>query len=158
MDLTFVYWICYKFCIFKALNLTVMKSKFPIKQRGVMKIAIILFFVMAAACSSFTQNKTMKQETIQAKKDSVFTIRLLASIGEGYSWRIKSQSDSTCVKFIKTNQIPGSQDKDGGLETQVFYFTGAKTGTYQLQFVYEKPWLKEKSPKLQYISFSIIIN
>ena len=113
---------------------------------------------MAFACSSFTQNKTMKQETLQAKKDSVFTIRLLASIGEGYSWRLKSQSDSTSVKFIKTILLPGSENKEGGLETQVFYFTGAKIGTYQLQFVYEKPWLKEKSPKLQYISFSIIIN
>ncbi|GEM_PF-914350 len=135
-----------------------MKSKFPIKQRGMMKFIVLFVFVMAFACSSFTQNKAMKQETLQAKKDSVFTIRLLASIGEGYSWRIMGQSDSLSVKLIKTNQLPGYQDKDGGLETQVFYFTAVKNGTYQLQFVYEKPWLKEKSPKLQYISFSIIIN
>lgn len=135
-----------------------MISKIPIKQRCLLKIIGLFFFVLAFACSSFTQNKTMKQETVQAKKDSVFTIRLLASIGEGYSWRIKSQSDSTCIKFHKTIQLPDSENKDGGLETQVFYFTGVKIGTYQLQFVYEKPWLKEKSPKLQYISFSIIIN
>ena len=123
-----------------------------------MKTIALIVFIIAFACSSFTQNKTMKQETIQAKKDSVFTIRLLAAIGEGYSWRIMGQSDSISVKFIKTTQLPGSEDKDGGLETQVFYFTGVKVGTYQLQFVYEKPWLKEKSPKIQYISFSIIIN
>ena len=123
------------------------------------KISALIIFFMTFACTSFTQNKSMKPETVQAKKDSVFTIRLLASIGEGYSWRITGLSpDSTCLKFIKTAQLPGSEDKDGGLETQVFYFTGVKTGTYPLQFVYEKPWLKEKSPKLQYKSFSIIIN
>lgn len=140
------------------LNLTVMISKFPIKQRCLMKMIVLFFFVMAFACSSFSQNKTMKQESVQAKKDSVFTIRLLASIGEGYSWRISGQSDSTSVKLIKSNQLPGSQDKDGGLETQVFYLKGVKVGTYQLQFIYEKPWLKEKSPKIQYKSFSITIN
>ena len=123
-----------------------------------MKISVLFIFFMAFACASFTQKKTMNPETIQAKKDSVFTIQLLASIGEGYSWRITGQSDSSIVKFVKTIQLPGSEDKDGGLETQVFYFKGVKIGTFPLQFVYEKPWLKEKSPKLQYKTFSIIIN
>lgn len=140
-------------------NLYVMQPHIKRKQKTILKISALFIFLMAFACASFTQNKTMKPETIQAKKDSVFTIQLLASIGEGYSWRIMGQSpDSTCVKFIKTDQLPGSEDKDGGLETQVFYFTGVKIGTCPLQFVYEKPWLKEKSPKLKYKSFSIIIN
>ena len=100
----------------------------------------------------------MKTETIHAKQDSVFSIRFPASFGEGYSWRLAEISDSTCITLIKMTQIPGAEDKDGSCETQVFFLRGDKKGKSTLRFVYEQPWLKEKSLKLQYKLFLIIIS
>jgi len=99
----------------------------------------------------------MKTETITVKTDSIFSIRLSAVFGEGYSWRLNKISDSTCVKFVNQDQLSGVQDKDGGRENQLFYFKGDKKGECTLEFAYEQPWLKEKSPKLSYKSYVIII-
>ena len=123
-----------------------------------MKIIAYFIFIIAVYYVTFTQNKRMDKETLQAKKDSVFMISLQASFGEGYSWRLTEISDSSIVKFVNTSHSAGVEDKDGRPETQLFSFKGERKGSCTLQFVYEQPWLKEKSPKLQYKSFLIIIN
>jgi len=123
-----------------------------------MKIFTLFLFIVAVYYVSFNQNKQMNKEILQAKKDSVFMISLPASFGEGYSWRLTEISDSNIVKFVNVAQSVDVEDKDGRTETQLFSFKGEKKGECCLQFVYEQPWLKEKSPKLRYKTFSIIIN
>lgn len=123
-----------------------------------MKIFTLFLFIVAVYCVSFNQNKQMSKETLQVKKDSVFMISLQASFGEGYSWRLTEISDSSIVKFVNTSHSAGAEDKDGRPETQLFSFKGERKDSCTLQFVYEQPWLKEKSPKLQYKTFLIIIN
>ena len=123
-----------------------------------MKNLAISLMIALFAYSCFSQNKQMKPETISVKMDSVFSIRLSAVFGEGYSWRLINISDSTNVKFIKHDQLPGVQDKDGGPESQIFYFKGDKKGKCTLEFIYEQPWLKEKSPKLNHKTYVIVIH
>ncbi len=123
-----------------------------------MKNFAICLVIALITYSCFSQNEPMKKETINAMSGSVFTIRLPAVFGEGYSWRVIESADTSCVKFLKMTHFAGKEDKDGAPETQLFSFRGIKKGSYTVKFVYEQPWLKEKSPKLQYRSFSIIIN
>ncbi len=122
------------------------------------KIFAISLFAGFFAYSCFSQNEPVKKEPLNINIDSVFTIRLSASFGEGYSWRLVENPDSTYIRFLKMTQIPGVHEKDGAPETQQFLFKGVKKGKSTLQFVYDQPWLKEKSPKHQYKSFLITIN
>lgn len=123
-----------------------------------MKIFVLSLMIALITYSCFSQNEPTKKETLVVKRDSVFTVRLGASFGEGYSWRLVQVSDTSCVKFLKMSHLAGIEGKDGAPEIQLFHFRGAKNGISTLHFVYEQPWLKEKSPKLQYKSYSIIIN
>ncbi len=122
------------------------------------KIFAISLFAALVAHSCFSQNEPEKKVTLKVTRDSVFTISLSASFGEGYSWRLVQDPDSNYIRFLKMTQTPGGTEKDGAPETQQFLFIGVKKGKSTLQFVYDQPWLKEKSPKHQYKSFLITIN
>jgi predicted secreted protein len=128
------------------------------KHHTMIKTFAISLFAALFAYSCFSQNELIKKEALFVNRDSVFTISLSASFGEGYSWRLVQNPDSNYIRFLKMTQAPGVIDKDGAQETQQFLFKGIKKGKCTLQFVYEQPWLKEKSPKLNNKSFSIIIN
>lgn len=95
------------------------------------------------------------QSTLRAKKDSILVIELNAALAEGYSWEI-AKLDTANLKVISVKDI--SEDKGIGANSiQKFSIMGIRRGTYNLELVYWRPWLKDKTPKAEHKKYSITI-
>jgi predicted secreted protein len=126
------------------------------------RIAILSSLLLLFACSNSDSksadvaNNSVEMKTNQKEKedapadssvikvstDSVFTIQLKASVGQGFSWQL---NDSSYKKYLTykgqtfENMNPAIEGADG---IQHFKFQPTVTGTASLQFIYVQPFVK----------------
>ncbi|MDB5284825.1 MAG: Chagasin family peptidase inhibitor [Bacteroidota bacterium] len=110
-----------------------------------------LFLLFSIPVFSHSHN-----DTITFKKDSVFVIKLTASIAEGYSWEVTG-IDTTCLKIVAKSEKNMDGQKIGGNGLQLFSILGSKRGVCKLELTYWKPWLREKSLKKLSKAYTITI-
>ena len=128
---------------------------------------ILLFFVSCTNTGNQAKNITLAKNTMNDTTgqniemtvllDSVFTIKLTCSAGQGFSWKL-SKKTLEKIEFIKEDFANINNEKDGGDGLQTFFFKARKTGSQPLQFEYLQPFLKKPPSKYKNYSITIINN
>jgi predicted secreted protein len=82
--------------------------------------------------------------TVQIALHSHLEIRLIASLGAGFSWSLES-SNGTALKYLGQNIGPGPapapRPGTNSQNTQIFTFESVEPGSSELRFVYKQPWM-----------------
>jgi len=106
---------------------------------------LLLFFSCSICyCQTDTTFITADSPILKVKENEPFVLKFLACHSCGYNWSL-NKVDSSCVKLINvTNKhTSGRNDIVGGNEFEFWEFKVVAVGSYILEFVYKRPWLKE---------------
>jgi inhibitor of cysteine peptidase len=78
-------------------------------------------------------------------KEGEIQIALKAIPSAGYTWTI-SNIDTSLLKQIGEMKFKPESKKLGSPGKQIFHFQSTHTGKITLQFIYHRPWEREKPP------------
>jgi predicted secreted protein len=126
-----------------------------------MKALILLIFIYA--CGASTQKEGQQapatmtvSDTIRAKPNEQFTIKLITSMGTGYSWTTTDSAYSKNMSLDSVTVISNTEGKEDGADQQVFHFRALAKSTTLLHFIRKRPWEgTEKADKQK--KFTVII-
>jgi len=95
--------------------------------------------------------------TVQIGLHGLLEIRLIASLGAGFSWSLESSS-GTALKYLGQNIGPGPapapRPGTNIQNTQMFSFESIEPGSSELRFVYKQPWMP-KTPEDKRMTFRV---
>lgn len=120
---------------------------------------LILFLTSTAAMGNENPVKLTIKENgthVDLQKRQQLEIVLPASLGTGFSWRVRSLPEtliSTGEPQIRKSE--SAEPKAGATEYQVFRFEAGKTGTGKLALDYARPW-KNGTPPIN--TYTLTIN
>jgi predicted secreted protein len=83
-------------------------------------------------------------------KGALVEVKLMASFGSGFSWRLEPPVDGGALQFIGTRNEDLSTTPagtTGGPNLQIFSFQAVAEGTTTLVFNYVRPWLRSEPPR-----------
>jgi len=116
-----------------------------LKRKAILWLAMLVASVSAlraaepggsASVKVLTQKDNGAVVTLTLK--SRLMIRLPTQPGTGFSWTPKAAS--SLLRLVKTYEEVPAHVLPGGIETKVFVFRPAASGTDQLELDYRRPW------------------
>ena len=112
-----------------------------------LKFSILLFLLFACSicnCQIDTIFITDNIPILKVKENEPFVLKFLACHSCGYNWSL-DKVDTSNVKLINvTNKhTSGRNDIVGGSVYEFWKFKVVAVGSYVLEFVYKRPWLKD---------------
>ena len=112
-----------------------------------LKFSTLLFFFFSFSicyCQTDTIFITDNIPILKVKENLPFVLKFLACHSCGYSWSL-DKVDSSCVKLINvtTKHTSGRNDIRGGNVFEFWKFKVIAVGSYVMEFVYKRPWLKQ---------------
>lgn len=129
-----------------------------------------LFLIFLGVCNAQTSTSdTTKTANTAVKKykhfqaryikaNETFTIKLPASMGQGYSWQLADSSFTENLVFEKQVTKNQTRSKPGTDSMQIFYFKAINPGTKTIHFVYGRPFNKPFPQDARQRTYKIIIN
>jgi predicted secreted protein len=112
-----------------------------------MKAIAFLFACLVLTIFSFgqgiIQSDTSISRTIRVNES--FELQFLDWPGTGSGWNLTEKSDTTSVSIRLLKQVLAQGYKPiGGKYISVYNYTGLMRGNFLIEYVYGRPWLKEK--------------
>jgi predicted secreted protein len=113
-----------------------------------MKKLYLVLFVLLNFSICYCQNDTIfvtgDIPILKVKANEPFVLKFLACHDCGYNWSLE-KADSSYVKLISlsSRNTSGRNNIEGGNVYEFWKFTVVSAGTYVLEFIYKRPWLKE---------------
>ena len=114
---------------------------------------LIALLAVVAACNTTANTKqdtvmkpissadSTQPKTITVQKDSTFTIQLLCSAGQGFSWKFADSSFKN-IQYLRQEFSAQPNGKDGSDGIQTFYFKATTAGNETVSFIYLQPFVK----------------
>jgi len=112
-----------------------------------LKLPTLLFFLFTTSicyCQTDTIFIADNTPTVKVKANEPFVLKFITCHSCGYSWSLNSV-DSSFVKLIgvTSEHTTGRKGIAGGNVFEFWKFKVIAAGSYVLDFVYKRPWLKE---------------
>jgi predicted secreted protein len=110
---------------------------------------LLLLFVLLNSSIACCQNDTIlitgNTPVLNVKENEPFALKFLACHDGGYHWFLE-KTDTAKVKLINVSSrhTSGRTDMVGGNVYEFWLFKVVSGGTYVLDFIYKRPWLKEE--------------
>lgn len=102
-----------------------------------------LLFCLFLFGQGIIQSDTAITKTIRVNQS--FKLQFLNSPGTGYTWHLPDGYDTTGVSIQLLKQELAEGNKPIGGNYIAFYkYTGLTQGNFLIEYVYSRPWLKEK--------------
>ncbi len=108
----------------------------------------ILLFLLFVFSIGYGQTDTIfitdDHPVIKVKENEPFVLKFLACYSCGYNWSL-DKVDTLNVKLINitSKHTSGRNDIVGGSVYEFWKIKVIAVGTYTLEFVYKRPWLKD---------------
>lgn len=129
-------------------------------------VAVMLLPLMAVGCTSsiksatfeltlddFAAQNSITTNTIEIDVNGTLTVRLGSNPTTGYSWEDAVIGNTTKIEQTSHDYVaPTATEIVGAPGTDVWVFTGLKTGSTTITFNYSRPW--ESVPAI----YTLIIN
>jgi predicted secreted protein len=107
-------------------------------------LLLILLKVSFGTCQDNTVIITNNITTIDIKVNEPVVLSFLACHSCGYNWSLE-KVDTAQVKLISTTvkNAGGRNNMKGGSVYELWKFNIVTPGTFVLDFIYKRPWMKE---------------
>lgn len=119
------------------------------KLRSIPMLKCSTFLFLLFACSiCFGQTDTIfvtdGNPKLKVKENEPFVLKFIACHSCGYNWSL-DKADTLNVKVIKvtSKHTSGRNDVTGGSVYEFWKIKVMAVGTYELEFIYKRPWLKD---------------
>ena len=106
---------------------------------------LIPLLLLATSCGT-ASHQQVSSDTIKAKVNEQFEIKLGTNMGTGFSWSLKDSAYRQFLSLDTVYTISNPEGKDNAPEIQVFRFTALKKSNTTLHFLHARPWRKEEKP------------
>lgn len=112
-----------------------------------LKCSTLLFLIFAYSicyCQTDTIYITDDNPILKVKENEPFVLKFLACHSCGYNWSL-DKVDTLNVKLINvtSKHTSGRNNIMGGNAYEFWKMKVIEVGTYVLEFVYKRPWLKD---------------
>jgi predicted secreted protein len=112
-----------------------------------LKFSTLLFLLFSCSicyCQTDTIFITDNIPILKVKENEPFVLKFLACHSCGYNWKL-NKVDTSYVKVINvtSKHTSGRNDIVGGSVYEFWKFEVVASGSYSLEFVYKRSWLKD---------------